>query len=643
VIATTYDALDRPVTRTGGYAWAYDQAGGGAAKGRVTRHAFPGGSDAYVYDFAGRIIQQAMVRGGSTEVVGATYDTTGVGRPLATIFADETVARTYDTAGRVTALTGLTSYASAIAYDAADHITAMTLGNGVVETYAYDGPRLASQKATKNLATLYSASYGYDANGAVKSLSSATNGVASNLAMAYDELGRLTAVTGSQSQSFAYDAIGNITSNSALGTYAYEDPAHVHAVTRAGTRTYAYDANGNMTQGNGRTLTWDVHDRLAQVTTASGTSTFAYDGGGKRIKQVTGGLTTQYFGDFVESDGTNVRRSILLGDRRIAQRAVGGGTTYFHVDTLGSTRLLTTSAGAVARTFDYAPFGSLRSTTGSGTTTAVRFGGYRSDHTGLSYLQARYYDPELGRFVSADSIVPAGTPQQLNRYTYANNSPYTYRDPSGRFSISGAISSVASAVSSAVSSAASAVRDYANSVRSNTGSSSSSANTGNNPGNPNAAGYHGGTSAGNHGGSSNATTGNVPGNPNAAGYHAQYSAPNTPAGSDFDLQPTLASCSSSGCTARGIPFESATGRTFGPNVRSADSPEDLYTHVDDELAYAGDIYSEDAQTHEINRYSFDNHVEGEWDTTVTPVRPDQVPPDTDIVVIDRPTAPCNCY
>ena len=104
--------------------------------------------------------------------------------------------------------------------------------------------------------------------------------------------------------------------------------------------------------------------------------------------------------------------------------------TYIHQDSLGSTSLVTDSNGAqVGTTMKYLPFGLTQ--TGSVNTTK-EFTGQRLDSTGLYYYNARYYDPQIGRFISADTVVqnPAN-PQTLNRYSYCINNPLKYIDPSG--------------------------------------------------------------------------------------------------------------------------------------------------------------------------------------------------------------------
>jgi len=103
--------------------------------------------------------------------------------------------------------------------------------------------------------------------------------------------------------------------------------------------------------------------------------------------------------------------------------------TYLHSDHLGSA---SATSGASVSSQNYNAFGNIRNTTGS-VPTDFGFTGQRRDASaGLMYYGARYYDATLGRFVSADTIVPsAGNPQSLNRYAYVLNNPLRYKDPSG--------------------------------------------------------------------------------------------------------------------------------------------------------------------------------------------------------------------
>jgi RHS repeat-associated protein len=102
-----------------------------------------------------------------------------------------------------------------------------------------------------------------------------------------------------------------------------------------------------------------------------------------------------------------------------------------HTDHLGSSSVITDNAGNRVQETYYFPFGGTRLNTGN--VVKHKYTGQEEDsETGLYFYNARYYDPMLGRFISADSIVSnPRDPQDLNRYTYAGNNPLIYTDPSG--------------------------------------------------------------------------------------------------------------------------------------------------------------------------------------------------------------------
>jgi RHS repeat-associated protein len=101
---------------------------------------------------------------------------------------------------------------------------------------------------------------------------------------------------------------------------------------------------------------------------------------------------------------------------------------------LGSTSLATTAAGAVHSRQGYYPYGETRYAAGT-LPTDFHFTGQRNDATiGLYDYHARWYDPYLNRFISADTIVPSpANPQDLNRYAYVRNNPLVYIDPTGHY------------------------------------------------------------------------------------------------------------------------------------------------------------------------------------------------------------------
>lgn len=180
---------------------------------------------------------------------------------------------------------------------------------------------------------------------------------------------------------------------------------------------------------------------------------FSYDGDGGRAKKstydVNGALTAQvnYIGSLYEVayqyiSGSNYTKHIYLGPNRICSvstpyytlPALGSAQLhyyYYHSDHLGSSNLTTDSSGNIVALTEFTPYGSISKQTGS-YNPRHKFTGKELDSTGLYFYGARYYDHELGRFITPDTIVQAPyDPQSLNRYSYCRNNPINLVDPSG--------------------------------------------------------------------------------------------------------------------------------------------------------------------------------------------------------------------
>jgi RHS repeat-associated protein len=119
----------------------------------------------------------------------------------------------------------------------------------------------------------------------------------------------------------------------------------------------------------------------------------------------------------------------------LASQASAGTITYYHVDSIGSPVLETNAAGVVTRNIDYRPYGT---TELSPAVKGPNFTGHIYDpDLDLVYMKARYYDPSVGRFISADPLRPKdGDHFSFNRYAYGNNNPYTFIDPTGKSALS---------------------------------------------------------------------------------------------------------------------------------------------------------------------------------------------------------------
>jgi len=159
-------------------------------------------------------------------------------------------------------------------------------------------------------------------------------------------------------------------------------------------------------------------------------------GDGTRVKSVLNGVTTYYVGNTFEwtGDTTSMVKYYYADSQRVAMRQ-GSSTLYFLLgDHLGSTSITANSSGGKVAELRYHPWGGTRYTDGT-TPTTRRFTGQIEDAAiGLYFYNARSYDPSLGRFIQADTMVPSpANPQSLNRYSYVLNSPLRYTDPSGHW------------------------------------------------------------------------------------------------------------------------------------------------------------------------------------------------------------------
>jgi len=165
--------------------------------------------------------------------------------------------------------------------------------------------------------------------------------------------------------------------------------------------------------------------------------TFTYDGDSNRVKSVITtniGTTTTYFvGNYYEVSGSTITKYYYASAQRIAMRT--GGTLNFIIgDHLGSTSLTTDANGVVVSEMKYKAWGEERYSSGNSSTNYTYTGqySYASDF-GLMYYGARWYDDTLGRFSSADTIIPGtGNPQAWDRYAYVHNNPLAYTDPTGQ-------------------------------------------------------------------------------------------------------------------------------------------------------------------------------------------------------------------
>ena len=288
-------------------------------------------------------------------------------------------------------------------------------------------------------------SYTYDQFGNIVSVSQNGTVVES---YEYDGLNQLTKVTnGANVTEYAYDAGGNLTSVKLNGevqaTYGYTDAVWKDLLTSFNGQAITYDEIGNpLAYRDGFAFTWQCGRRLSSISHNGDSISYTYDPDGIRTSKTVNGTTTKY----------HVMNGTLLGQTKGSDTIVFlydekankfgfdyNGTKYYYIfNVQGDVIGILNQAGQKIVSYTYDPWGKVLSVDGSeasaiGQLNPIRYRGYYYDtETGFYYLQSRYYDPTVRRFLNADNIL--GANQNIlsyNLFAYCSNNPINYCDPSG--------------------------------------------------------------------------------------------------------------------------------------------------------------------------------------------------------------------
>ena len=204
----------------------------------------------------------------------------------------------------------------------------------------------------------------------------------------------------------------------------------------AGSTTFSYDNNGNLvTKTLGSNITnysWDFNDMLTQVTNNGNTYTYRYDALGSRVAKIVNSVETRYIGDLAETDASgNITAYYIYGLGLISKITPTNQAYFYHFDGIGSTVAITDSSGAIVNKYSYDEYGKVLSQEEAISNPFKYVGqfGVMDEGNGLLYMRARFYDPEVGRFISKDPIGFAGG--DLNLYSYVANNPVNWIDPEG--------------------------------------------------------------------------------------------------------------------------------------------------------------------------------------------------------------------
>ncbi|TPM32938.1 RHS repeat protein [Mesorhizobium sp. B2-3-4] len=444
----SYDQMDRltlkKATASGGSPVVlaqntYDQAASGYYNiGQLTTSTNAAATQSFNYDGLGKVSRQDATIAGLTHT---TITLRGAsGQPLVTQylpvqldFGTFGAYLQYNASGKLYSAPG---FITSTLYEADGQTKEITYANGVKTAFTYSQTRRWVTRVTtsKGATVLLDDQYARDNLGRITGTTGLT--AADSWTYGYDNADRLTTSTNlgdtTLSETFVYAANDNMLSRSRVaGTYTY--PAATsprpHAPTSVGANAMAYDANGNLTSDGSRTLSWDEANRLKTVTRASNTVNLTYGPDGARVKKASTFATTLYPDADVEINPATPGAEIYTRYPHPDIKVVGTTKYFLHREHLASVRLVTDASGNTVEATNYATYGEQLN---SGFQTQKSYIGERFDaETGLLYLNARYMDPVLGRFISPDDWDPTKEGVGTNRYAYAQNDPVNRSDPNG--------------------------------------------------------------------------------------------------------------------------------------------------------------------------------------------------------------------
>ncbi|MDI7199939.1 SpvB/TcaC N-terminal domain-containing protein [Leptospira santarosai] len=371
-----------------------------------------------------------------------------------------------------------------INYNEFGQTSSLILGNGIETSYSYDVKgrmiRLnSSGDVNGNTKVLQDAVYSFNPNNNITNISNTTTDFNTQYDYGYDGLGRLTNANGSYlgitegnlsrrfQQSFGYAKNGNLTSKrihdpangSVQDEWSYQYTNHQvtnidSSRTGADTLTLQYDANGNLTRqrDNVKDLTKriqvDSQDRITQIQDGNNAilGSYWYDDGGFRIRRsaleeknnvftnVEILYPSKFYGlEFIESENviTSVN-NVYLNGVRIAAMNEAGALAYYLTDQVDSVSHVLDDEGNTLSQIQYQPYGETFVQRGD-LNFSPKYNSQELDReSGFYFYNARYYDPGIARFTSADTIIDGEWDTQgWNRFSYVKGNPIGAKDPSG--------------------------------------------------------------------------------------------------------------------------------------------------------------------------------------------------------------------
>ena len=339
-------------------------------------------------------------------------------------------------------------------YDAAGRLERKVLGNGVYTTYDYDGTGQLTSLTNFNpdYTVLSQFDYTYDSRGRRTSMTKTYGSGILDWTYEYDDAGQLIhAVLDStdpeipdQNDIYVYDPLGNRIATVIDGATTVYVTNSMNQYSMVGNTGFEYDKDGNLVKkddpNHGVTaFAYNDENRLVQVNSPEGVWQYAYCAFGNRTRVNDNGLITDYvidpvgFGNVVGEydDSGDLLAHYDHGFGLLSQTHTAGDSAYYTFDAISSTSEMTDSDGLVLNSYVYQPFGetSLSRETVCSPFEFVGEYGVMHETNGLDYMRARYYDRQVGRFVSSDPINIYGG--DMNLFRYVGNIPTEHFDPVG--------------------------------------------------------------------------------------------------------------------------------------------------------------------------------------------------------------------